>query len=243
MTQQFDEGVKEILMTLLSLGATMYETDYVLDQLNKRPEPIEQKIQAVQIVDKRVDNKRFDTVSKQVINQLKKEPTIKKAPKPIRSSDDTREDRAYNMLTNGGLTHVAAIGIIANLQAESKLDPTTKQIAKYKPVIKYGPGRGLAQWEKGGRFDTDRINLVNFASKRGKDWTDFDTQIEFILHELNVHPEYKRVKELLNNSKTIEEAIKIFLNKYEKAGIPHLGNRLQYGKNLQKKYDSYQASN
>ena len=33
MTEQFDEGVKEILMTILSLGATAYETNYILDVL------------------------------------------------------------------------------------------------------------------------------------------------------------------------------------------------------------------
>ncbi len=35
MTEQFDEGFKEVLMTLLSLGATAYETDYILDSLKK----------------------------------------------------------------------------------------------------------------------------------------------------------------------------------------------------------------
>ena len=34
MTEQFDEGVKEIVMTMLSLDATAYETDYILNQLN-----------------------------------------------------------------------------------------------------------------------------------------------------------------------------------------------------------------
>ena len=43
MTEQFDEGVKEIVMTMLSLGATAYEADYVLDQLKKSPEPIEKR--------------------------------------------------------------------------------------------------------------------------------------------------------------------------------------------------------
>jgi len=37
MTEQFDEGFKEILLGLLSLGATAYETDYILKLLNKRP--------------------------------------------------------------------------------------------------------------------------------------------------------------------------------------------------------------
>ena len=47
MTEQFDEGYKEILMGLLSLGATAYETDYILKALKERPEPIEQKIDSL----------------------------------------------------------------------------------------------------------------------------------------------------------------------------------------------------
>ena len=43
----FDEGVKEIMMSLLSMGALAYEADYVEKQLSKRPEPIEQKIEAL----------------------------------------------------------------------------------------------------------------------------------------------------------------------------------------------------
>ena len=51
MTDQFDEGVKELLMTILSLGATAFEANYVLDTIKDRPEPIEQKIDAVKKAD------------------------------------------------------------------------------------------------------------------------------------------------------------------------------------------------
>jgi lysozyme len=47
----FDEGVKEILMSLFSLASTAYEVDYVAKQLKSRPEPIEQKIDALKIAD------------------------------------------------------------------------------------------------------------------------------------------------------------------------------------------------
>ncbi len=128
---------------------------------------------------------------------------------------------------DGGLTQTAAIGIVANLKAESNLDPTVKQGGG-------GPGRGLAQWEKGGRYDTDRINLKDFAKKRGTPWEDLDTQIDFILYELSKHPEYRRVKAEINNADNIEEAVIIFLKKYEKAGIPHTDKRLKYGRELEK---------
>jgi len=46
------------------------------------------------------------------------------------------------------------------------------------------------------------------------------------------HPEYRRVKEQLNNTDSIEQATLIFLKKYEKAGTPHTGKRLKYAKEL-----------
>ena len=220
MTEQFDEGVKEIVMTMLSLGATAYEADYVLDQLKKSPEPIEQKIAAVKQADNIIKSPKFDQVAAAVINRLEQEveevkPTLEKG------SPEYIIDR----LVNGGLTKTAAIGVVANLKAESNLDPGIKQRGG-------GPGRGLAQWEKGGRYDTDPINLNKFAAKKGTNWTDLNTQIDFILYEMEKHPEYRRVKEQLNSTDSVEQATLIFLKKYEKAGTPHTDKRLAYAKDI-----------
>jgi hypothetical protein len=134
-----------------------------------------------------------------------------------------------NRLIRGGLTPTAAAGIVSNIGVESAYtyDPNTHQGGG-------GPGRGLVQWEKGGRFDTDNINLQSFAKSRGKSWNDMDTQIDFILHELNTHPEYKAVKNKINKSKSISDATGIFLKEYEKAGTPHIEDRLKVGSQLAK---------
>tara|TARA_R100000951_G_scaffold216_1_gene1246 strand:- start:400 stop:1071 length:672 start_codon:yes stop_codon:yes gene_type:complete len=220
MTEQFDEGVKEIVMTMLSLGATAYETDYILNQLNKSSEPIEQKITAVKQADNIIKSPKFDQVAAAVINRLEQEVEEVK-PAPEKGSPEYIIDK----LVKGGLTKTAAIGVVANLKAESNLDPGIKQIGG-------GPGRGLAQWEKGGRYDTDPINLNKFAAKKGTNWTDLDTQIDFILHEMDKHPEYRKVKEQLNKTDSVEKATLIFLKKYEKAGTPHTDKRLKYAKEL-----------
>jgi len=220
MTEQFDEGVKEIVMTMLSLGATAYETDYILNQLNKSSEPIEQKISAVKQADNIIKSPKFDQVAAAVIKKLEQEVKEVK-PAPIKGSPEY----IINKLVTGGLTKTAAIGVVANLKAESNLDPGIKQIGG-------GPGRGLAQWEKGGRYDTDPINLNKFAAKKGTNWADLDTQIDFILYEMDKHPEYKKVKEQLNKTDSVEKATLIFLKKYEKAGTPHTDKRLKYAKEL-----------
>ena len=70
MTEQFDEGFKEVLMTLLSLGATAYETDYILDKLKEDPTPIEQKIQAVKKADDMIESPKFDAVADELIKRM-----------------------------------------------------------------------------------------------------------------------------------------------------------------------------
>lgn len=227
MTEQFDEGFKEIVMSLLSLGATAYETDYILKVLDERPEPVEQKIQALKKADDIIQSDRFDNVAAKVMQQLKIEDEPYEFSAEIKNKPKKGSpEYIMNRLEGGGLTPTAAVGIVANLKAESNLDPAIKQLSG-------GPGRGLAQWEKGGRYDTDPINLVKFAKKKGTDWADLDTQIDFILHEMERHPEYKKVKGMLNKANNVEDATLIFLKKYEKAGTPHTDKRLKFAKDLE----------
>jgi len=239
MTEQFDEGFKEVLLSLLSLGATAYEADYVMKLLNKRPEPVEVKVDALKKADDMISSIKFDDVAAEVMQRLgveeapkeiqtkmepiKVKPNVKLGPK--KGSPEYILDR----LEQGGLSPIAAIGVVANLKAESNLDPSIKQRGG-------GPGRGLAQWEKGGRYDTDPINLVKFAKNRGSNWNDLDTQIDFILYELDKHPEYRKVKEKLNDADSVEGATMIFLKRYEKAGTPHSEKRLSYAKELEKTF-------
>jgi GH24 family phage-related lysozyme (muramidase) len=70
MTEQFDEGVKEILLVLLNLGAGVYEANYLLSLLNDRPEPIEQKIEGLRQAEDEIDNQKFDAAANQAIQKL-----------------------------------------------------------------------------------------------------------------------------------------------------------------------------
>lgn len=82
-------------------------------------------------------------------------------------------DKIWRYFKKQGFSDAGTAGIMANLKAESGLNPAQKQYGG-------GPGRGLAQWE-GPRFD----NLVNFAKSRGTDWTDLKTQLDFLMKEMN----------------------------------------------------------
>lgn len=138
----------------------------------------------------------------------------------------------YKMLRERGFSDNAARGIIGNFHAESKLDPDARQ-------LKGGPGRGLAQWEKGGRFDTDPLNLVDFAAAQERSWKDPDVQLDFMLAEMDNSQAFGDVRTAMNNADTPGEAAKIFLTGYEKANPEHetyqdsMKNRMAFATNLE----------
>lgn len=90
MTQQFDEGVKEVLMALFAIGATAYEYNYIKKVLDERPESPKEKIVALQKAQEKIPDEKFDMSAKQVIANLKQQQPILVKPKrqyPQQSSD------------------------------------------------------------------------------------------------------------------------------------------------------------
>src|SRR5678816_3004847 len=57
------------------------------------------------------------------------------------------EHTAFNFFVSKGLTRVQAAGVVGNLIQESNVIPTAVQYGG-------GPGRGIAQWSVGGRWDS-----------------------------------------------------------------------------------------
>ena len=117
-------------------------------------------------------------------------------------------------LMDNGLSTVAALGVMGNLGGESAYDPTA-----YNPNDNGGPSGGLAQWHDtdfngNGRFSA----LKDFAEARGTDWTDRQTQLDFLLYELNTS--YKDVLDAMNNATSVEEATRIFVKGFEKPADP-----------------------
>lgn len=78
---------------------------------------------------------------------------------------------AMKFFEGKGWSHEAAAGITANLEKESGFDPTA--------LGDGGQSHGIGQWNKE-RFAA----LQQFAASRGKEWTDYQTQLAFVHHEL-----------------------------------------------------------
>ena len=123
--------------------------------------------------------------------------------------------RAFNFFTDYGLTSEQSAGIVGNLVIESgrEVDPAIHQIGG-------GPGRGIAQWEVGGRWDI----LQKFTQTRGLAEEDLTAQLLFIWFELTGDPrtddmtggtERRAYNDLLNQT-TVEGSAESFGVKFER---------------------------
>src|SRR5260221_623330 len=83
------------------------------------------------------------------------------------------EQPAFDFFRAKGLSSEQSAGIIGNLDVESGVDPASVQ--------KGGPGRGIAQWSAGARWDTSKgDNVKDYATQQGKSAVSLELQLDFI---------------------------------------------------------------
>lgn len=143
-----------------------------------------------------------------------------------------RPKQALDFFIKNGFSQHAAAAIVGNLMLESG-DPTLNKTNSIgdKKLGPSGSSYGMGQW----RLDR-RTALKNFAAKRGKPMSDFETQLEFILDEINNGQKQYKILEGLNSAKTVEEATKSFMNTFERPNkdpkINGIQKRIEYAKSL-----------
>jgi uncharacterized protein (TIGR03382 family) len=128
---------------------------------------------------------------------------------------------AFDFFIAKGLTPAQAAGIVGNLDQESGVDPT---IAQYGG----GPGRGIAQWSVGGRWDTSHNDNVHwYASTMGESATSLNLQLEFIWYELtNIGYGYNALRATTN----VTDATLAFMSDYEICGTCASSQRITFAK-------------
>lgn len=118
--------------------------------------------------------------------------------------------RAYQRLISKGWAPHQAAGIVGNLTAESGASLNT-QARNPGDGSDGSDSIGLAQWN-GNRAKA----LKSFAAARGADWHDFDTQVDFIDHELRTSE--RAAGENLARATNAEEAAAAFTGYERPAG-------------------------
>jgi hypothetical protein len=150
-----------------------------------------------------------------------------------------RAQYIYNACRNAGITRAGAIGLLGNLQGEaSDFDPMSVEgmsvansylrrigltEAEYtrradageptfdgKYFIKDSKGYGIAQWTWWAR----KKNLLDFSKSRGTSVGNLDTQIAFMLKEMQI--DYTKTWNVLKSTDSILAAVQICVTDYEK---------------------------
>nr|HEX4313604.1 phage tail tip lysozyme [Kofleriaceae bacterium] len=130
---------------------------------------------------------------------------------------------AFNYFVKKGLTKIQAAGIVGNLMQESSVSPTVAQYGG-------GPGRGIAQWSVGGRWDTSKNdNVAWYAIKHGESKWALGTQLDFVWYELTAFGYgYSRLK----SATTLSGAVAAFQDDYEICGECDATKRLEYAQEV-----------
>lgn len=109
-----------------------------------------------------------------------------------------------------GLTDQQIAGILTNIDQESGFDPTAKESGGT------GEGRGLAQWGVNARF----AELSNWAKKHNKDPWAAETQVEFMIREMQGKHKWANFNMAdFKKTKSVKDAAAYFGEKYEAFGV------------------------
>ena len=188
------------------------------------------------------------------------------------AKDSKTAQLVYAWLTSNGYSPAAAAGIMGNMAQESGVNPEKIQ------GNGRGPAAGIVQWENynawkygkdeiTGTTDASRFgNMAKYALEKGRDWTDLESQLEFMNKELyednnlarfelrngQYHDAYvKQFKkaglsendattlDAFKNSTDAAKAAAYFEAVFERAGTPVMENRIQSAKDF---YSMYSGS-
>ncbi len=131
------------------------------------------------------------------------------------------EKTAFDYFLGKGLTNFQAAGIVGNLMQESNVDPTAVQPG--------GPGRGIAQWSVGGRWDSSaNDNAVAFAAKHSASVSSLSLQLDFIWYELETFSGYGLAS--LEKTTNVTDATVVFQTDFEGCGTCLQSQRVSYAK-------------
>ena len=146
----------------------------------------------------------------------------------------------YKFFTGKGYTPAAACGILGNMEQESGVNPKSIQGGGK------GPAAGICQWENYNQKSARWKGLSDYASSKGKDWTDLQSQLEWLDMELQGKDSrtlsllkqkvggYEQFKALTD----VDKATLVFEEAFERAKKPNMNRRYNAAKTYFSKFAS-----
>lgn len=142
---------------------------------------------------------------------------------------NTNDKAAFDFFVAKGLTNFQAAGIVGNLDQESNVNPLAVQQG--------GPGRGIAQWSTGGRWDTDaNDNATAYAKSQNLSVWSLQLQLEFTWYELQTFAGYRLAS--LKKTTNVSDATVVFQTDFEGCGNCQQTTRIAYAKAVLSAYGS-----
>ena len=146
----------------------------------------------------------------------------------------SNDQAAFEYFVGQGLTAWQAAGIVGNLDEESGVNPGAVQLPN-------GPGRGIAQWSTGGRWDSDaNDNVFAFAAQHGGSPWSLQIQLDFIWYELTTFPAYGLAQ--LRAATNVADATVAFMSMFEVCGICAPSQRIAHATDVLNAYGQVNAS-
>lgn len=141
--------------------------------------------------------------------------------------------KVYNYLRGKGLSKAQAGGIMANLNAESGINPKRVQgagvIEADEITVDGKTGYGLAQWTSPNR----QQGLKDAAQAAGKKSSDLGVQLDWLWKEFNTG--YKAVLNKVKKSNSYEDVMDIVMREFEAPAVNNGAERISAFRNT---YDS-----
>ncbi|MFT3696748.1 MAG: phage tail tip lysozyme [Kofleriaceae bacterium] len=136
----------------------------------------------------------------------------------------SNEKAAFQYFVARGLTKKQSAGIVGNLIQESSVRPTAVEFGG-------GPGRGIAQWSVGGRWNSSHHdNVTWYASQHGISRWSLNTQLRFTWYELKTVGGYGL--SAIRKATTVKAATIAFERDFEKCGNCLESKRYEYAKEV-----------
>ncbi len=148
------------------------------------------------------------------------------------------------VLTSAGMSLEQAAGVAGNLVVESASE-TINPAAEEFPGQDRG-GKGVVQWTADRWRGADGLRA--FAEYKGTDWSDMNTQMEFILWEVGKGAAWngkpggaeRRGWQATIQETTPSAAAETWMLTYERPGTPHLDRRIAAANRIYQQFSSQQ---
>lgn len=150
--------------------------------------------------------------------------TLIVVPAPSASAAKNDNETGFDFFVGKGLTQQQSAGVIGNLIQESgsPINPRADQAN--------GPGKGIAQWSEGDRWD----DLIAYSKKRGESRYSLELQLDFIWYELTQYS-WNGLADL-RGARSVGDATKVFMTKFERCGQCETDRRIRYADDVYSAY-------